>query len=56
MDGGDAGVQIIVATEAMAMPDTAMGQPGAPLGAIGGLLLALAGLTGLRLAVRNVRG
>jgi hypothetical protein len=56
MDGGDAGVQIIVATEAMAMPDTAMGQPGAPLGAIGGLLLALAGLTGLRLAARNVRG
>ena len=56
MDGGEAGVQVIVATEAMAMPDTAMGQPAAPLGAIGSLLVALAGLTGLRLVARRVRG
>jgi hypothetical protein len=55
MDGGEAGVQVIVATEAMAMPDTAMGQPAAPLGAIGGVLVALAALTGLRLAVSRAR-
>jgi hypothetical protein len=55
MDGGEAGVQVIVATEAMTMPDTAMGQPAAPLGAIGGVLIALAALTGLRLAVSRAR-
>jgi hypothetical protein len=55
MDGGEAGVQVIVATEAMAMPDTAMGQPAAPLAAIGGLMVALAALIGLRLAARRVR-
>jgi hypothetical protein len=37
------------------MPDTAMGQPAAPLGGIGGVLVALAALTGLRLAVSRAR-
>ena len=55
IDGGEAGVQVIVATEAMNMPDTAMGQPAAPLGAIGGVLIVLAALTGLRLAVSRAR-
>jgi hypothetical protein len=56
MDGGEAGVQVIVATEAMAMPDTAVAAPSsAPLTALGGLLVALAGLMGLRLAVQRVR-
>jgi hypothetical protein len=42
MDGGEAGVQVIVATEAVAMPDTAMGQPAVRLALVGALLIALA--------------
>jgi uncharacterized YccA/Bax inhibitor family protein len=48
MDGGDAGVQVIIATEAMAMPNTAMGEPTAPVGAIGALLVAIAATLGAR--------
>jgi hypothetical protein len=57
MDGGDAGVQVIVATEAMAMPDTAMAAPTVPTVAIGGLLLAVAlGVATIgQLATRRVR-
>ena len=43
MDGGDAGVQVIVATEASALPNSAMRQPAAPLGALGLLMVAAAG-------------
>lgn len=43
MDGGEAGVQVIVATEAAAqMPNTAMERPSSPLTAIGIALVALA--------------
>jgi len=55
MDGGDAGVQVIVATEAMSMPDTAMAQPAMPLAMVGGLLMVLAAGTALPLAIRRVR-
>ena len=55
MDGGDAGVQVIVATEAMSMPDTAMAQPAMPLAMVGGLLIVLAAGTALPLAIRRVR-
>ncbi len=57
MDGGDAGVQVIVTTEAMAMPDTAMAQPAIPTVAIGALLLALALVlaAGGQLAARRAR-
>jgi len=55
MDGGDAGVQVIVATEAMTMPDTAMAQPAMPLAMVGGLLIVLAAGTALPLAIRRVR-
>jgi hypothetical protein len=57
MDGGDAGVQVIVATEAMAMPDTAMAAPTFPTVGIGGLLLAVAlGVATIgQLATRRVR-
>jgi LPXTG-motif cell wall-anchored protein len=43
MDGGSAGVQVIIATEAAALPNTAMDQPTAPFSAVGLLLVALAG-------------
>lgn len=56
MDGGDAGVQVIVATEALAaMPNTAMTQPAAPLAAIGLLLVALAAATVVRREMGSVR-
>jgi Domain of unknown function (DUF4397) len=42
MDGGDAGVQVIIAVDAAGIPDTALPQGGAPLGLIGAALLALA--------------
>ena len=57
MDGrGEAGVQVIVATEAMAeMPNTAVAPPSASVAAIGlGLLVALALVTALPLATRRV--
>jgi hypothetical protein len=56
VDGGEAGVQVIVATEAMAVPDTATrsgGTPSALLVAAG--LLALVSAGGLTLARRPVR-
>ena len=56
MDGGEAGVQVIVATEAMAVPDTAMAATGtssALLVAVG--LLAVLSAGGLVLARRPVR-
>ena len=56
MDGGEAGVQVIVATEAMTeMPNTAVAQPSAPMAAIGLLLVALALVTALPLATRRAR-
>jgi hypothetical protein len=55
MDGGDAGVQVIVATEAHTVPDTAMEQPTpSPLFLLGGVLLMLAA-TRLVLSARAVR-
>jgi hypothetical protein len=56
MDGGEAGVQVIVATEAMEMPNTALGAPAAPIAAIGALLLAIGLVAALPLAVRRARG
>jgi hypothetical protein len=54
MNGGEAGVQVIVATEAMAMPDTAMASSaGLPLAALGGVLILLA-MASLPLATRRV--
>jgi LPXTG-motif cell wall-anchored protein len=54
MDGGSAGVQVIIATEAATLPNTAMEQPTAPLAAFGLLLVALAGgFVARRLAVRT---
>ncbi len=55
MDGGEAGVQVIVATEATAMPDTAIGQPAAPLALVGALLIALAITTAAPQLSRRVR-
>jgi hypothetical protein len=53
---GEAGVQVIVATEAMAdMPNTAMPQPALPLAAIGVALIGLALVPVLTPAVRRVR-
>jgi len=43
MDGGDAGVQVIVATEAAPLPNTSMDKPTAPLATWGLLLVMLAG-------------
>jgi Domain of unknown function (DUF4397) len=55
MDGGDAGVQVIVATEAHTVPDTAMQQPTpSPLLLLGGVLVMLAA-TRLVLSARAVR-
>lgn len=57
MDGGDAGVQVIVATEAMSMPNTAVegsAQP-APIALIGLLLAALATVTAVPLVARRIR-
>jgi hypothetical protein len=53
---GEAGVQVIVATEAMAnMPNTAMSQQTTSVALIGLALVALALVTALPLAVRRVR-
>ena len=47
MDGGDAGVQVIVAVDARAMADTAMTpQSGSPVATLGLLLLAAALMLG----------
>ena len=52
----EAGVQVIVATEAMTeMPSTAMAQPGAPVALVGLVLVALAATTALPMAVRRAR-
>ncbi len=52
----EAGVQVIVATEAMAgMPNTAMAQPTTPLAIIGLALVGLAFAAALPLATRRVR-
>ena len=54
MDGGDAGVQVIVATEAHTVPDTALEQPTpSPLILLGGVLVMLAA-TRLVLSARAV--
>lgn len=55
MDGGEAGVQVIVATEAMSVPDAAMATPSEPIAAIGMVLVGAALLTTLPLAIRRVR-
>lgn len=60
MDGGDAGVQVIVATEAMeatAMPDTALAPVAvtAPLVLLGALLVAGAGASAAALATSRAR-
>jgi Domain of unknown function (DUF4397) len=53
---GDAGVQVIVATEAMAaMPNTAVVQPGVPVALIGPVLVALAAILSVSMAVRRAR-
>jgi hypothetical protein len=53
---GEAGVQVIVATEALAnMPNTAMSQQSTSVALIGLALVALALVTALPLAVRRVR-
>lgn len=51
MDGGDAGVQVIVAVDTQAVPDTAIAAPrGVPLGLIGlALVVAALGMTTRRL-------
>lgn len=54
MDGGDAGVQVIVATEAMAIPDSAMAAPGVPVAPIGLLLVVMAMAMALPLARRHI--
>ncbi len=54
MDGGEAGVQVIVATEAMAMPNTAMPTSSTnPLTFVGIVLIALASIPTLALARRR---
>ena len=54
---GEAGVQVIVATEAMAdMPNTAMEQPTTSVAIVGLALVGLAVVTATPLAVRRVRG
>lgn len=57
MDGGDAGVQVIVATEAMDMPDTAMSvvSAAAPILALGALALTGAGISTAIVATRRSR-
>ena len=55
MDGGEAGVQVIVTTEAMEIPNTALGAPAAPLAAIGALLLVFGLVAALPMAARRVR-
>ena len=53
---GEAGVQVIIATEAMAeVPNTAMGQPTTPVAIIGLALVGLAFVAALPLATRRVR-
>ena len=55
MDGGDAGVQVIVATEAHTVPNTAMQQPtSSPLVLLGGMLMMLAAMQLVR-SLRAVR-
>lgn len=56
MDGGEAGVQVIVATEAMAMPDTATrpAAPIAPIVLVGVAALLLATARSLVLATRTL--
>jgi hypothetical protein len=57
MDDPDAGVQVIVATEAMAeLPSTAMPLPGVPWALIGLALVALAAAITAPAATRRVRG
>ena len=52
----EAGVQVIVATEAMAeMPNTAMAQPTTPMALIGLALVGLAFVAAMPLAIRRVR-
>jgi Domain of unknown function (DUF4397) len=52
----EAGVQVIVATEAMAeMPNTAMAQPMTSIALIGLALIGLAGVTALPVAMRRAR-
>ena len=54
---GEAGVQVIVATEAMAdMPNTGMEQPTTSVAIVGLALVGLAVVTATPLAVRRVRG
>jgi hypothetical protein len=54
---GEAGVQVIVATEAMAMaPNTALTPPTSSIAIVGVALVALAFATALPLATRRVRG
>lgn len=54
MDGGEAGVQVIVATEAMEMPNTAVPTPSSsPLAPIGFALVALAAVSTLLVARRK---
>jgi hypothetical protein len=57
MDGGDAGVQVIVATEAMQMPDTAMAPvvSTAPVLTLGALLIAGAGVSAAAMATSRAR-
>ena len=53
---GEAGVQVIIATEAIAeMPDTAMAQPTMSIAVIGLALVGLAFVAALPLATRRVR-
>jgi hypothetical protein len=57
MDGGDAGVQVIIATEAMEMPDTAVAPVTtmAPLLALGVLLIVGAGIAAAAAATSPAR-
>lgn len=57
MDGGEAGVQVIVAMDAMEMPDTAMGPvtTTVPVLALGALLIAGAGVSAAALATSRAR-
>jgi hypothetical protein len=55
MDGGEAGVQVIVATEGAEVPNTALAAPTAPIAAIGLLFVALAIVSAIPLAVGRAR-
>jgi hypothetical protein len=57
MDGGEAGVQVIIATEAMEMPDTAIAPitSTAPMLALGVLLIAGAGISAATMATSRAR-